>query len=154
MKSIRLTQNKITLVDNEDFKELNEFSWYYHQGRACRKPHKVKGKRKGFIWMHREIMKPSIDMTVDHLNGDALDNRKQNLRVCTKSQNQWNAKIRKDSSTGVKGVTFHKIKKKFIARIQVKGERIIIGNFNTLEEARDSIIKARQSYHGEYSRNK
>jgi hypothetical protein len=87
---------------------------------------------------------------VDHINGLKSDNRWDNLRVVTKANNQWNSKIRKDNSSGVKGVSWIERDKAWVARIQVNGKRLTIGYFKTLEEAQEAIAEARVTYHGSF----
>ena len=88
---------------------------------------------------------------VDHLNGNHLDNRLENLRAATKGENNRNAKIRKDNKSGVKGVGLHK--GKWRARINVNGVQIHLGYFNTKEEAENVVTQARLKYHGDFCRH-
>jgi hypothetical protein len=90
MKEIRLTQEKVTLVDDEDYEYLNQFKWYAHlnpDGKfyAMRMKPEIKGTRRGVINMHRVIMKCDNGVCVDHINRNSLDNQKCNLRICNKS---------------------------------------------------------------------
>lgn len=135
MRFIPLTQGDFALVDNADFDELSKFKWYSHKGRAVRKPRTIEGRRTGFVWMHREIMKPSDDEVVDHINGYKLDNTRENLRVCTHSQNEWNKKAYKTSTTGAKNIHWNKRKKRFGVTFQKHGKKIICGYYKTLEQA-------------------
>ncbi len=139
MRLIPLSQGKFAFVDDADYEMLSQFKWYYHKsrGRGCavRKPAKVNGKRIGFIWMHRVVAKPEDNMMVDHINGNTLDNRKENLRVCTRSQNQWNKRLTSKSSTGLKNIYYNKSKKKFVVRFQKHGKKIEAGLFLNIDEA-------------------
>lgn len=87
---IPLTQGKFAIVSDADYKRLSKYKWHAHRDKngilfyaerydKKRKPHIVK--------MHREIMKPPKGLVVDHRNGDGLDNRRSNLRVCTTAEN-------------------------------------------------------------------
>ena len=87
MKEIKLTQDKVALVDDEDYKWLNEFKWYCAAGYAARNSPKINGKQSINIFMHREINNTPKGMDTDHISHNRLDNRKVNLRTCTCSEN-------------------------------------------------------------------
>lgn len=104
MKEINLTQNKVALVDDEDFAYLSQFTWRYSCGYARRRLPLLKGTRFKDLFLHREILRIPFGKEVDHINHNSLDNRKHNLRFVTRSQNIQNSKLRKDNTSGVKGV--------------------------------------------------
>lgn len=87
---------------------------------------------------------------VDHINTIRTDNRIDNLRAATRSQNNANAKIRKDNSSGIKGVAMHK--GKWRARITVNKKQIHLGYFDTAEEAERCVDMARKTHHGQFAR--
>lgn len=88
---------------------------------------------------------------IDHINGNKLDNRIDNLRDASHFDNTKNATIRADNKTGVKGVHFNKRRKKFHAYITTNRKRINLGFFDSLEDAKNVVAKARQYHHGEYA---
>lgn len=93
MKFIPLQDDLICVVDDEDFDELRGTIWWANpNGYAVRSVTKAERKdgRRGAVLMHRHIMKAHVDFEVDHRNMDTLDNRKENLRTCTRSQNMAN----------------------------------------------------------------
>ena len=143
-KQIKLTQGKFAIVDNEDFEFLNKWKWYAQQGGntfyAARKSKSINGKQK-VIRMHRAIIKPNIGLEVDHVNRNGLDNRKINIRECTRSQNSLNARIRTDNTSGCKGVCFDKRSGKYAAQIKINGKRKHVGLFSTVEEAAKAFIE-------------
>ena len=86
--------------------------------------------------------------TIDHINGDKLDNRITNLRDVTRKTNKENMrKPRKDNTVGVLGVHWHKYMKKFQASIRTNGERIHLGTYNTSEEAHQAYLTAKRQLH-------
>lgn len=87
---------------------------------------------------------------VDHRNGFRDDNRWANLRKASKPQNGYNAKVRTDNTTGVKGVFPYK--GKFRAKINVEGKPKYLGTFLTVEEAAAARSSAELLYHGEFAR--
>jgi len=90
---------------------------------------------------------------IDHQNGNPSDNRIENLRISTNQQNQWNQKISKNNTSGVKGVCWNKALKKYSARISIEGKRKFLGLFESLEFAELVVNEARNKYHGNFSRN-
>ncbi len=138
------------MVDDDDYEEMNAYNWTCNgRGYAARSA-KIKGVKVPFF-MHRCIMDAPPDSEVDHINGNRLDNRKENLRLATRSQNRCNCPTYKSSSTGVKGVTFHKHSGQFRARIQINGDRRELGGFGTLIEAEAAYDKAALLCHGEFA---
>ena len=89
--------------------------------------------------------------TVDHIDGNKLNNHISNLRAATITQNNCNRAINKNSSSGIKGVCWHKGAKKWRVQIRVDGIKKALGLFSSIEEAKSCIEKARQQYHGDYA---
>lgn len=85
---------------------------------------------------------------IDHINGDRSDNRIKNLRLAKRIENCRNTSIRKDNSTGYKGVS--KVGKRFRAQISCSGKVIHLGRFDTAKEAHEAYRKASSEYHGEF----
>lgn len=103
------------------------------------------------IWeMHNGPI--SGDAFIDHLNGDRDDNRLCNLRLATSAQNARNASIRKDNSSGFKGVGWHSRSKKWIARIRVNGQIINLGSFDDPSVAGSAYDAAAVKHFGEYAK--
>jgi len=88
---------------------------------------------------------------IDHIDGNPSNNRIENLRAANASQNAWNAQLRKDSATKVKGVDFCKRTGKFRARVAVNKKTISLGSFQNLQDAEMAVKNARQTYHKEFS---
>lgn len=88
---------------------------------------------------------------IDHINGDKSDNKIINLREASHAQNNQNKKVRKDSATGIKGVSFDKRTNKYRASIRVDGALISLGFFKTPEQARFAYHQAAKNYFGEFA---
>jgi hypothetical protein len=86
-------------------------------------------------------------MQIDHINGVRNDNRIENLRLATHAQNAQNRKLRTDNTSGHVGVTYKKQSRRWEARIDVDGERIVLGFFLTKEEAIQARIAAKAKLH-------
>ncbi|EIZ8586510.1 HNH endonuclease [Salmonella enterica subsp. enterica] len=90
---------------------------------------------------------------VDHIDRNRANNNIANLRPANSAQNKWNASIRTDNTSGIKGVSLHKQSGKWRAQVYKNGKPIHIGLFHTKEEAENVIVMARISIHGKYSCN-
>jgi hypothetical protein len=105
--------------------------------------------------VHRIIflmLKGYLPDTIDHIDGVPLNNKIENLREATMSQNQHNAKLRKDNKTGVKGVTICKKTNKYKASLTTNGCRFNLGLFQSLQEAEKAIKTFRIVEHKEFTR--
>lgn len=155
-REITLTQGQVAIVDAEDFEWLNQWKW-----RAKKGTHRfyatrtVRSGDKKNIAMHRLII--GIDkgdgMQTDHINLDTLDNRCQNLRVATVSENNRNKRVRRDSASGHKGIIWDKRKNRWLARITLHGKRSHLGYFANIEDAASSYACASNVMHGEFARS-
>lgn len=158
MKEIKLTRNKTAIVDDEDFDFLNQFTWQYAT-RGCATRTVRYGKReynkKVCIKMHRLIMGiTDLEMKVDHINNNPLDNRKENLRICTQAENSRNQSISRVNTSGYKGVIFDKrpLSKPWVAQIRALGKYRKIGYFITKEEAANAYNEAAITYFGKFAK--
>lgn len=100
---IPLSQGKVALVDADDMPSLSAFSWHWNAGYAARHV-RVDGRVKK-IYMHREILSAPPDQEVDHINSNGLDNRRENLRWCTHSQNMANGRFGNSGRSRFRGVS-------------------------------------------------
>ncbi len=128
VSSIPLTQNAYAIVDTEILRQLILYRWELSEYKKFRYARRHVGSKT--IYMHRVIMNAPYGMQVDHINGNGLDNRRVNLRICNASQNQQNQRIRRCTSSRFKGVYLHTLSKKWIARICVKGKLKHLGTYN------------------------
>ena len=137
------------MVDDSDYEWLSKFKWHIGNGYAKRNS-SVDGKSVT-IHMHREIMNTPNGYDTDHINGIRTDNRRCNLRVCTRSENLANRGAASSNKTGLKGVRKSSRVETFEAQIRVNGKGIYLGSFRTPEEAHIAYIAASKKYHGAFS---
>jgi hypothetical protein len=153
LKTIPLTKGQIAIIDDEDYERISAFKWCCAYGRET-----FYGKRAyGFqsehitVLLHRFILNAPKDMQVDHINGDGLDNRRANLRICTHADNQHNRKKQKTNTSGYKGVFWNKQYKKW--EVQIRAEKKIrVGMFSDKEEAARAYDAKAKELHGEFAR--
>lgn len=150
---IPLTQHQTAKVSTCDYEYLSQFNWFAQKHGhttsvyACRTS--FDNGKKGVVMMHRVVLgciNPKDE--VDHHNHDTLDNRRDNLRKCTRAQNSYNRKMQKNIS-GLRGVRFRW--NHWYAEFEFKGKCVYIGSFNTKEEAVKAHAEALKKYHGEFA---
>jgi hypothetical protein len=156
MKAIGLTQGKEALVDDGMYEELNKYKWRARCscGRwyANRWSSMVNGERY-LIHMHRVVLLTPEGMATDHINGDGLDNRRENLRLATNSENNQNRiNKRRRCTSNFKGVYWHNETKKWSSGIRLAGKQIYLGEFISEIQAALAYDEASKKYFGEFAR--
>lgn len=101
------------------------------------------------VWLHVHGSWPSSH--IDHVNGDRTDNRIMNLREATRSQNLSNRRATRLNTSGYKGVTWERRRKKWQAQITVRRKLKFLGYFDCVKKAHDAYWKAAQELHGEFA---
>ena len=144
---IYLTQNKYCLVDRINYSHLNTIKWH-----AVLIENKWYARNSKIGYMHRYINKTPKNMFTDHINGDSLDNRKENLRAVTPEQNVLNSSIAKNNTSGVTGITWLKLQNSWQTRIRINYKNIFLGNFKLKKDAIEARKRAEKIYFKEYSR--
>lgn len=148
-KLIALSDKKsYAKVSVEDYSLLSKFNWHITGNGYCfiNLPRNGSQKRKTRM-MHRFILDAEKGTEIDHINGDKLDNRRENIRFVTRNQNQQ--KVHQANSTGFRGVRLER--KKWRSRIYFDKKEINLGLFVTPEEAAKAYdIKAKELY-GEHA---
>jgi hypothetical protein len=140
------------LIDDEDVDKIKGYSiWVHHTKMYVYIEKTVDFKRERYR-LHRFLIDAPQDKYVDHINMNRLDNRKKNLRLCTNSQNLANTGLRKQNTSGYKGVSrsYSNSPKKWRARIQHK----FIGYYYTAEEASEAYNKEAKIIYGKFARLK
>lgn len=151
---VPLTQGYEAVIDPADVAQVASFNWC-----ALIKPRAVyavridrSGPKQRTVRMHRAIMDAPDGLEVDHRDGDGLNNRRGNLRLATKSQNQCNARSRKNSSSNLKGVTWHKASGRWQSRIKLGAKERYLGLYDTPDAAHAAYAQASTELHGEFGR--
>lgn len=152
MRTIALTQGKVAIVDDEDFEWLSQWKWTYRWKKANYGIAVFKRWQHGrqvTYKMHRMIAGAQPGEIVDHKNGNPLDNRRCNLRICTIQENLRNRTRKKpDCSSRFKGV--HRSGNRWIAQIRVSGRGFHLGSFVEEEDAALMYDVACQIIYGEF----
>ena len=154
-KEIKLTQGKVAIVDDEMYDYLNQWKWFankqkndkFYVGRRIL----VSNKKQSTIWMHRFIMNPKKGMVIDHLDGNPLNNQKNNLRICTQSENLRNRNCNINNTSGFKGVYWHKITKKWMSYITINKKSLYLGIYTNPIKAAFAYNEAAIKYHGKFA---
>lgn len=151
LKTIPLSKGMEAIVDDDDFDRLSKWSWFYHKNGYAMRSYREDGKYKKER-MHRVVIDCPVNMDVDHINGNKLDNRKSNLRIATRTQNNANKKMQRNNTSGYRGVNWSKQHNKWVAKIQFKRKCIHLGLFENKEDGALAYNKAALEYFGEFAR--
>jgi len=153
---IRLAQPKYAKVDPEDYERLRRYEWFAKKGRnsfyAFRRVAIDKGGKRKLIYMHQEVMEVADGKVADHINHDGLDNRSDNLRAATHSQNMCHRKKCSGATQSkYKGIYWRKDIRKWIAQIKFEKKQIHLGCFRDEIEAAKAYDRGAIKYHGEFA---
>lgn len=154
MKFVPLSKNKQARVDDEDFERVSRWHWSYcpnRGGYAVRNETYAPGKHR-YLPMARFILNAPKGKLVDHINGETLDNRKENLRLCTHAENQANKKRPVNNTSGYKGVQWSKQKEKWIAVAWLMGHLYYGGAYTDKIEAAKAYDRLAVKLYGEFAR--
>ena len=92
-----------------------------------------------------------LPKVIDHIDGNILNNKIENLREATIAQNCWNTKRSTSNTSGIKGVSFRKDRNVWIARLQANAKSIYLGYFKSKDDAKEFLQLARDMVHGDFA---
>jgi hypothetical protein len=123
-----------------------------HKWHKSNKNYVITFVKRKCLFLHKLIAGNDEFVAVDHINGDTLDNRNENLRACTLSQNQWNRKKNINNSSGVPGVSYSVQNKGWMAQMTHNKKYYYLGTYSTKEEAIKARKEAEQKYRKDFVR--
>lgn len=145
----------IIYYDDSDHELLSRYNWSLHKGDTtlyARANAWNKGTKKSFHpYMHRLLLGVSKNEQVDHKDHNGLNNKRDNLRLCSSSENNYNKAPATNNSTGYKGVHYYKKRNNFQVNIMVGKKRIHGGYFEKVEDAAKKYNELALKYHGEFA---
>lgn len=152
---IPLTRGFFAIINPEDFDLVGYHNWQSlvesHATYATRPKPFINGKYAGSLRMHRVIM--GIDdpkILVDHIDGNGLNNRRENLRIVSSTENMWNRRRRTGGTSKYKGVV-KRDEESWTATIYPNGKCIHLGTFRNEEDAAHAYNEAAKKYHGQFA---
>ena len=142
------------LISKCDLERIQSHNWCKaaNQNKRVYFGYRAYGQNEKFIYLHRFIVDCPSGMEVDHVNMNTLDNRRENLRICSHARNNCNKRKYKTNTSGYKGVYWHKQRLKWVAEITSNRKKTYLGCFLTAEEAYAAYCIASKKYHDEYGR--
>lgn len=147
MKEIALTQGLVALVDDEDYERLNQFTWYAHKGKNT---FYARTSQKPMVYMHKMLLDAPI---VDHINGNGVDNTKNNLRAASQTNNNANGRKRRNAtSSKFKGVSFDSTRQKWECKVNFQGRRVFFGRYDSELDAAKAYNEAALSIFGSFAK--
>lgn len=159
IRPIRIDGNKafVTLtcgcecvIDATDVPKINQGNWYAHKTKWT--IYAARRKNGRIVRMHRQIMGEPSGYEVDHVDGNGLNNLRENLRIATSSQNKCNRTKGQLNTSGHKGVCLYKPNGKWRAYITVNGKQHSLGYFHTKDEAVCAYRENVSKFHGEFAK--
>jgi hypothetical protein len=155
MIEILLTRNAVMLIDEADSVLFSDGRWQAYPSPPTNKLYARQNRFRDGRWVstlaHRLITNAGPGQFVDHVNGDTLDNRRANLRLCNRNENNRNRRLNRTSTSGFKGVCWYKQTSRWKAQICVNGHKRGLGYFNTREAAAAAYDAAAVEAFGEYA---
>lgn len=147
---------KLFFIDGEDFEKVTKYKWH-----VAHKKDNIfyvitdifTGGKKSILRLHRLLMNCPDGMVVDHIDGNPLNNIKENLRICTAQENRFNSRTPKNKKYKTpKGIAYHKKDKKYYVNATANGVRYYFGCYNNIDEAVKAYEDNINKYHKEFSR--
>lgn len=139
--------NDVFYFDLDDYNLIKDYTWYLN-GRGYVSAYEPKTQKE--IRMHRLVIDATKGKQVDHINHNRSDNRKENLRLVSSSQNNMNKSRQSNNTSGIVGVSYYKRDDIYEAHIQVNYKKMHLGRFKNKEDAIKARKEAEIKYFGEY----
>jgi hypothetical protein len=148
--TIPITKGLFVTINSEDYELVLPYSWYAKKGKNT---YYAANKNKSVIYMHRLILGlTDPNLKGDHIDHNGLNNCRNNLRVATNSQNNFNAvKRRGHASTKYKGIYYDRSREKWACEIKVNKKKKYIGRFKSEVKAALAYNEAALKYYGEFA---
>lgn len=154
MKKLRLNGSRggFAIIDDGDYELVSKRKWHMVSRGYVKSNHYAGGGKANqmteTVSLHRFIMHPPTGVVVDHVNGDKLDNRRSNLRLCSQKNNTRNAKLSKRNTSGYKGVFWASHANLWRVRVGNKH----VGYFKNKIEGAKAYNKVAQELFGDFAR--
>lgn len=146
--TVKLSRGQVAIIDPDDASLILPHRWtFLNAGRGYAMRSYTQDGKKIYQLMHRLIVAAPFELEVDHKNGDSLDNRRVNLRICTHKNNRGNTRKHKDNTSGFKGVSWHKGAQKWSAQVK----SIYLGLFDNCLAAARAYDEAAKQVFGPYA---
>lgn len=154
MRQIELTKGHVAIVDDEDYERLMQGgSWCAAEQRDGTYVYAVRAIKRGSTWTTQRMHSFLTGWPyVDHANGNALDNRRANLRPANQTQNNANQRRNKTNTSGFRGVTWHRGAAKWVAQIHVHKKNHYLGLYESPIEAARAYDEAAREHFGAFAR--
>lgn len=139
--------NEEFYFDLEDYDKIKEYTWYAFIDGSTKALGAWDKKKQSRILMHQLLG----FYEHDHKDRNELNNKKDNLRLCTKSQNRINANKRNDNTSGFTGISYNKNDHKWWVKISINKKETLVGRYVNKEDAIIARLKAEKKYYGEFA---
>jgi hypothetical protein len=150
-KEIPLTRDQFAIVDDDDYDWAMQWKWFCDCHGYAKRSLKC-NKVQTTIWLHREIIGAKDGDNVDHIDGNPLNDQKNNLRICTHGENMFNKRCYSNGTSTYKGVSWKTQQEKWVAQIQCNGQKYHIGYFDTEEDAALAYNEKAKELFGDFAR--
>jgi hypothetical protein len=151
---VTLTKGYVAVIDAADVPLVEGRNWgaRLDKNTVYARRTDTSGPAPRTVLLHRMLLGEPKGFQVDHKDGDGLNNRRSNLRVATNQQNASNARLSRLNTSGFKGVSWHKQRRKWYARIRKDGRSVHLGMHHTPEDAHAAYAAASADLHGPFGR--
>ena len=140
-----------TTISLESIDAVKNKKWHMKANGYVYHDYRHNGKKVSVL-LHRLLLDPPSGMVIDHIDGNSLNNKLCNIRVCTPSENAMNSGLFSHNTSGIKGVTFDNQSGLWVAQIMVEQRTVYLGSYENKSEARDARVEFATETFGEFAR--